>query len=156
MTAVARLLTLVELTADGADAHRMSLSARLEAVLPDGRRLRLLDNRGWTSQLNRVRVDGARDDDPSDEDAPASWTVASIEDIERTARQVVGPDEPFGRRSQADMETEHWASLAHALGLLGVVVNAKALERLPHDVVLGERLVARLSRHAGGARRPSA
>lgn len=58
---------------------------------------------------------------------------------------VVGPDEPFGRHSQADMETDHWASLASSLRQQGMAVDAEELRRLPHDVELTERLRRRLT-----------
>ena len=122
---VARLVTLLDL--DDGDARSTSVSARHEAVLADGRRIVLLDDRGWTSW-------------PS---APGGGTVPSIEDVEQTARSVVGPDEPFGGRAQADMEDDHWAALADVLRREGVVADARALKVLPHDVVLSERLLAR-------------
>jgi hypothetical protein len=46
---VARLVTPVELR--DADARRMSVSARHEAELVDGRRVLLLDDRGWSSSV---------------------------------------------------------------------------------------------------------
>ncbi len=122
---VARLVTLLDLEDDG--ARSMSVSARHEAVLADGRRIVLLDDRGWTSW-------------PS---APGSGTVPSIEDIEQAALGVVGADEVFGGRSQADMEDDHWAALADVLRQEGVVADARVLKLLPHDVVLSERLLAR-------------
>ena len=123
MSAVARLETLVEVDDYGSnDARTMSLSARLEAVLADGRRFVLLDDRGWTASLNRL----------------------SAEDIEQTARFVVGPDEPFDGRSQEYMEATHWAFLSEVLRQQGVVVGAQELQRLAHDVVIGERLQARI------------
>lgn len=151
MTAVARLVTLVDVDDDGADARSMSVSARHEAVLADGRRLPLLDDRGWTASLDRVRVEEAPDGDSFSKDVPDIWAVASVEDIEETARCVVGPDEPFDRRSQEDMEAEHWATLSEVLRQQGVVVEARELRRLPHDVMLSERLLARLGREAGDA-----
>lgn len=146
MAAVARLVTLVDLADDGADARRMSVSARLEAVLVDGRRVLLLDDRGWTESLTRVWVEGVPNGDSFGEDVPDLWAVTSVEDIEETARSVVGPDEPFGGRSQEDMEADHWASLSEVLRRQGVVVDARELKRLPHDVVLSERLLARVAR----------
>ncbi len=68
-----------------------------------------------------------------------------------TARTVVGPDEPFEGRSSADMAADHWASLAAVLRQQGVVADALELTRLPHDVVLSERLLARLHHHPGDA-----
>ena len=105
----------------------MSVSARHEAVLGDGRRVLLLDDRGWG-------VSGP----------PDIWAVTSVEDVVATARVVVGPDEPFGGRSHEDMQADHWASLAGVLRRQGVPADAVEMRRLPHDVVLSERLLARL------------
>jgi hypothetical protein len=151
MTAVARLVTLVDVNDDGTDARRMSVSACHEAVLVDGRRFLLLDDRGWTESLKRVSVEEVADGDSLREDVPDIWSVTSVEDIEETARCVVGPDEPFDARSQEDMEADHWASLSGVLRRQGVVVDAQELKRLPHDVVLSERLLARVGRDAGDA-----
>jgi hypothetical protein len=57
---------------------------------------------------------------------------------------VVGPDEPFDGRSQEYMEATHWAFLSEVLRQQGVVVGAQELQRLSHDVVIGERLQARI------------
>jgi hypothetical protein len=57
---------------------------------------------------------------------------------------VVGPDEPFGERSQEDMEASHWAYLADILRQQGVVADAPSLRRLPHDVVIAPRVLARI------------
>src|SRR4051794_25658476 len=54
MAVVARLLTFVDLVDghdDGPDASTMSVSARHEAVLADGRRILLLDDRGWSESM---------------------------------------------------------------------------------------------------------
>jgi hypothetical protein len=76
--------------------------------------------------------------------------MTSVEEIEQTARVVVGPDEPFEGSSQEDAEQGHWAYLSDVLRQHGVVVDALDLRRLPHDVVLSERLLARVSRSATG------
>lgn len=115
MSAVARLETLVEL--DDADVRLMSVSARHEAVLEDGRRVVLLDNRGWSGGPG---IDAA--------------------EVEETARSVVGPDEPFDGQSQEYMESTHWDYLAEILRRQGVVVAGPELRLLRHDVVMGERL----------------
>lgn len=60
------------------------------------------------------------------------------------ARMVVGPDEPRPGDTRAHARAEHWGRLAGALQRYGVAVDAVELERLPHDVVLSERLRARL------------
>jgi hypothetical protein len=138
MPGVARLVTVVDIRDDDADARRLSVSARHEAELVDGRRLLLLD-RGWSSSGGNV-LD--------------IWAATSVEDVEKTARFVVGPDEPFEGRSQAEMEADHWAFLSETLRLQGVAVDAQELKRLPHDVVLSERLLARVGRDAGDAPSP--
>ncbi len=123
------------------DPRRMSVSARHEAVLEDGSRLLLLDDRGWTEELRGAGADGIDD----------LWAITPERDIVDTARMVVGPDEPFGGRSQDDMETDHWNALAENLRAQGVVVDAGELRQLPHDVEIGDRLRARLGQSAGGA-----
>ena len=64
--------------------------------------------------------------------------------MERTARDVVGPDEPFEGRTQADMEASHWDSLARVLQQERVEVEAAELRGLPHDVELSDRVLARI------------
>jgi hypothetical protein len=49
------------------------------------------------------------------------------------------------------MDTDHWNALAKDLRALGAVVDADELKQLPHDVVLSEPLLARLSRGSGDA-----
>ncbi len=163
MALVIRLVTLVDVQDDGplvrgsdvgwseyvphgAGVRRMSVSARHEAVLADGRRVLLLDDRGWTSEWPLHIALG--------EGVPDIWAATSMEEIETTARAVVGPDEPFGGRSQEDMEADHWAHLATVLREQGVVVEAGALRRLPHEVVIGPRLRARIGRERGGLASP--
>jgi hypothetical protein len=149
MAAVTRLVTLVDVQDDVADPRQMSVSALHEAVLEDGRRVLLLDDRGWTSAALTASW-GEVPDGESRRDQLDTWAVTSVEDIEETARVVVGPDEPAEGRSQADAEADHWAHLADVLRQQGVVVDALELKRLPHDVVLSERLLARIGRGRGG------
>jgi hypothetical protein len=132
MPDVVRLETVTDLQRAGNDRD-MSVSARLEAVLADGRRVVLLDGRGWTSSL---RGFGADDMDV--------WATSSEAEIAETARAVVGPDEAYGGRSQSEMDAGHWTTLAETLRAEGVEAGADDLRRLPHDVVLTERLRARL------------
>ncbi len=127
---VVRLVTFVDVTNDVADDRRISVSALHEAVLADGRRGLLLDDRGWSAS-----------------GPPDIWARASVEEIVFTARTVVGPDEPFGGRTYEDMAIDHWAQLAGNLRPQGIVIDPSALRQLPHDVVLSERLLARLGRH---------
>jgi len=112
----------------------MSVSARHEAVLSDGSRVLLLDDRGWSS---------------SSESGLDVWDSTTVEELESTARAVVGPDESFGERSQAEMEAAHWSCMADLLREQGVDVDATSLRRLAHDVVVAPRLLARLG--AGSA-----
>jgi hypothetical protein len=144
MAAVTRLVTLVDLNAENSDAHQMSVSALHEAVLEDGRRVLLLDDRGWTASA--LRASWGEADSESRPEQLDTWAPTSVEDVEATARVVVGPDEPPEGRSQEDAEADHWAYLADMLRQQGVVVDALELKRLPHDVVLSERLLARIGR----------
>lgn len=126
-----RLETVTDLR-ESADARELSVTARHEAVLDDGRRVVLLDDRGWTEGLRG----------PGEE--AGIWQLLSERDIAETARVVVGPDEPFGGRRQRDMEESHWRGLAERLSAEGVDVDPAELRRVPHEVVLGEALRARL------------
>ena len=143
MAAVERLVTLVDLNYDMVYESQTSFSARHEAVLDDGRRVLLLDDRGWSSSV--LRTSGDRDSPP---EVPDFWAVTSAVEIEDTSRFVVGPDEPFGGHSQEDMERDHWIYLAGILRQQGVAVNADALKGLPHDVVLSDRVLLLLDRGA--------
>ena len=140
MAHVVRLVTLADVNEDG-DARRLSVSARHEAVLDDGRRMLLLDDRGWSET-----VGGAGAHEVAD-----IWALTSEQDIAETARVVVGPDEPFDGRSQDDMDTDHWNALANHLRALGVDVDAGELKQVPHDVVPSEPLLARLGRGSGNS-----
>jgi len=126
-----RLVTVVDVREDDTNARRMSLWARHEAVLADGRRLVLLDDRGWSEELRG---------------AGEIWAHATAEDLARTARVVVGADEPFGGRTRAEMVASHWETLAGTLRRHGVEVGAAELAALPHDVELGDGVLARLRR----------
>jgi hypothetical protein len=88
------------------------------AVLSDGRKLVLLDDRGWSA--NRV--------------------YGTVEDIVRNAQTVVGPDAPWGGRTEAEMAKGHWNTLADTLANAEIEVGADALRELPHEVVLSDRL----------------
>jgi hypothetical protein len=149
MPVVARLLTFVDIADeddDGPDARRMSVSARHEAVLADGGRVVLLDDRGWSGQLGV-----GWDDEPSEQDRllvelPGAWASETAEEMKRTARDVVGPDEPFQGRTRADMEASHWDYLTRILRKQGVEIEAAELKALPHDVEISDRVLARIGR----------
>jgi len=131
MGRVVRLVTSVDLDGPSSD-RQISLSARHEAETDDGRRLLLLDDRGWS------------------ESGPSGlWARTSHEDLRFTARTVVGPDEPSAGHTYADMAADHWAALADTLAQHGIVVDARHLAQLPHDVVISERLQRRLDQARG-------
>jgi hypothetical protein len=142
MDAVARLVTLVDARDEGGDATQMSFSTRHEAVLVDGRRVPLLNDRGWS--FSPV-YPGEALEAASRQDNMTVSAMTGVKEIEKTARVVVGPDEPFGERSLKEMEADHWAFLAGILGQHGIDVDPVDLMRLPHEVVLSEQLLVRLS-----------
>jgi hypothetical protein len=150
VSAVTRLVTFVDLAEGVGDTRQMAFSARHEAVLLDGRRVLLLDDRGWSfsSLITAFQAGDVSDRDSTREQQPDIWATTSVEDIEETARIVVGPDEPFNGSSQEDAEQGHCAYLSDLLRQHGVVVGALDLRRLPHDVVLSDRLLARVGRSA--------
>ncbi|MFF5990324.1 hypothetical protein [Prauserella flavalba] len=128
MTAVTRLVTSVDV--DDLATATVSVSALHEAELADGRRVVLLADRGWGTT--------------------ESWSEASAEELRATARVVVGPDEPSGDRTREGMEADHWRSLASAAQRAGADVDAGRLGRLPHDVVLSDRVLIRLDATPNG------
>jgi hypothetical protein len=122
MSGLRRLVTLVDVR-DAANKDRFSVSARHELELADGTRV-LLDNRGWSGS--------------------GGWASESIEQVQRTAHFVVGPDEPVGDRSPEEMADLYWAQLQQTAQRQGVVTDAAELRELPHDVILTPRLQARI------------
>jgi|SRR5688572_18354897 hypothetical protein len=133
MTAVRRLITYVDIADDPSSARQISVALRHELELTDGRRVLLLDDRGWGST--------------------GMWTDRSAKDIGETSRMVVGPDAPPAGRSEEDMEILHWTSLQEIAQRQGVVVDAAELRRLPHDVVLSDQLLARVGTDPSSAPR---
>jgi hypothetical protein len=118
-----RLVTSVEVDdTDGSDV--VSVLVRQELELTDGRRVLLLDDRGWGST--------------------ATWASSSTDEIVHTTVAAVGPDEPFEDHTADDMAADHWRALAQAAGRRGVNVGPAVLRQLRHDVVLSERLLSRL------------
>ena len=85
-------------------------------------------------------------------DSPGIWASETVEETQRTARFVVGPDEPFEGRSRADMEAGHWDKLARTLRQHRVEISAAELKTLRHDVELSDRVLARIGRSHREAR----
>jgi hypothetical protein len=138
MVCVTRLVTVVDIDDSndaGPRAPRFSLTARHEAVVDDGRRVVLLDDRGWTEQMGSTG--GAT--------PPPVWALVTVEELERTARVVVGPDEPVPGSTQAAAAASHWETLTLTLRAQGVEVAADELGALPHDVELSERILERIA-----------
>ncbi len=120
-----RLITYADIPEHELEPDRISIALRHEVELADGRRILLLSDRGW--------------------DSGWTWTQVSREWIAETALLCVGPDEPYGGRSQKEMETIFWTELQASANASGLHVDATELARLPHDVVLSERLLGRIS-----------
>ena len=126
MPAVRRLITYVDVAYDPFRPSQELVSARHELELTDRSRVLLLDDRGWGSS--------------------GTWAETSLESVHRNARKVVGPDSPPEGRSQQDMEALHWTSLEQIAQRQGIMVDAAELRRLPHDVVVSQRLLALIDR----------
>lgn len=126
MAGVRRLVTTADIDEQegGQDGGQVSVTAWHEAELTDGTRIPLLHDRGWGST--------------------GSWADTSVEDVRATTLTVVGPDEPFGDRTAADMAEDHWAALCATLRARGVPADPAGLRALPHEVLLGPRLLERL------------
>lgn len=129
MAAEKRLVTYVDVD-DPESLEQVSVSTRHQLQVEGGRRVLLLDDRGWG--------------------ASSPWNAISAADIANHSRAAVGPDEPFGHLSTDDMAADHWEALAQTARRQGVDVDAAELKRLPHEVVLSERVLVRL-RDGGGS-----
>jgi hypothetical protein len=127
MTSVSHLVTHVDLDEAATNTWCTSVSARLEAVLVDGRSLVLLKDRGW-SWSSSGSVDAG--------------TRISADDVEKDALVVVGTDEPNVGEIYEQKAAGHWDFLASLLRQQGVGIDAQEMARLSHDVVLSERLRA--------------
>lgn len=94
------------------------------AVLADGSRLQLNDDRGFG-------LSGVGGGDP--------WAHLTLESLESDVLNTVLPDEDDG-------EDHPWEWLAGRLGELGVAVTAAELQRVPYTVEFSERLRERVPR----------
>ncbi len=99
------------------------------ATLSDGRRLVLSNDRGWGQSMS-----GGRGPDDM-------WAYETVEDIERTALNVVLPDD-----AEETGEEHPWELLAERIRAFGIETTSEDLRHLPYDVVLSQRLRARLTR----------
>ena len=70
---------------------------------------------------------------------------ASQEQIESTARDVVGPDEPYGDQTATGAVTAYWNYIRNNfLAQHGVETSPAVLPGIPHDVVLSQSIIERL------------
>jgi hypothetical protein len=145
VAAVERLVTFVDLddaNDPGPDARSAYVRARLDAELNDGRRIVLLDDRGWGGTLSWAG-------EPSEEElrefeSLRAWDHETVEEMERQARIVVGPDEPDEGQTQAEAAAAHWDWLAQRLQRKGIDIDGAQLGALPHDVELSDPVRARI------------
>jgi len=132
MCDVRRLITSIDIdeTAgpESNNDRRLSITALHELELSGGRRVTLLNDRGWAAS------------GPS-----GIWSYESVETLTQTARTVVGPDEPFDGRSYEEGAALHWTYLAGIAQGQGVPVEAGELAALPHDVDISVQIRARLT-----------
>lgn len=111
------------------DAFARQLNFRVEefATLSDGRRLTLTDDRGWS-----ISGPGSTADD--------LWAYQTVESVETDVRNVLLPDD-----AEQTGDEHPWVWLAERLRAQGVEATPERLRRLPYNVILSERLRARLS-----------
>jgi hypothetical protein len=84
----------------------------------------LLDDRGWSSG---APIDGS-----------------TTQEVDATAKMVVGPDEPWHGQTREEVEESHWASLERKLQVAGVNIKDGELRTLSHDLEISDRLRSRL------------
>jgi hypothetical protein len=100
----------------------------------------LLSDRGWSQST----ICFSYGESPVRKDLSTQWDAVTREEIEEAARSVVGSDAAYADYTAADMTEAHWWSLAATLAKQGIPVDPTDLEALPHEVVLSDRLLARL------------
>lgn len=125
MATLSRLVSVVEANETHHPSAGLSVSVSLSVELEDGRSIVVLDDRGWNSNLR--------------------WADATSAEIQQTARDVVGPDEPYGDQTREEATAAYWEYLRKILAAQGVETNAGVLRSAPHDVVLSESVLRRLS-----------
>ncbi|RAX48852.1 hypothetical protein DQ353_13070 [Arthrobacter sp. AQ5-05] len=124
MASAFKLVTVADLDYSSPDKSRVSVAARLGLLLDDGGSVLLLDNRGWSSSQH--------------------WADASVDDIEKRAFDVMGPDAPTEDQDEEDMATEYWEFLSEILEQQDLDIRPAELRELPHEVRLSHRLLKRL------------
>jgi hypothetical protein len=118
LTAVERLVTFVDINDArdrGPDAETMSVQAHHVALLDDGREVLLIGDRGWTS---RIPAGLSRDHE-------------SIRDLRDTAMKAV-------------WEAGQPEHVAAVLRTEGVAIDPDAVHRIPHEIEISDRVIARV------------
>lgn len=118
--------TVIELVATATTTSgsigRRTVHVRLSASLSDGRDVTLLDDRGYTSSINRTST--ALPERDEDELFTCAWCV--------------GPDEKFDDRTDKDMADDHFGALAAKLAAADIHTTAEALMSTPFRAVWGD------------------
>ena len=117
-----------DLVAEDERERTLSFEVVEFALLADGRRVTLLDDRGWSSAFRGA--DGSE----------THWDHLTAVSIERDVLNVVLPDD-----AEETGETHEWAWFAERLRDEGVETTVDELKDLPYEVVLSPRLRARLA-----------
>lgn len=125
MAKISRLVSVAEANETHHPSAGLSVSVSLSVELDDGRSVVVLDDRGWNSNQR--------------------WADATSAEIEQTARDVVGPDEPYGEQTMEEAIAAYWEYLRKILAAHGVEMNSGVLRTAPHEVVLSESVLTRLS-----------
>ena len=116
-----------DLDAENEGDQRASFVVSEFAVLADGRRITLHNERGFSSSSSTG--------DP--------WRHLTVDDLEKSVLTTVLPDDD-------DTDDEHpWEWLVELLRVHGIETSAEDLRGLPYEVVFSERLRARLTPDAG-------
>ena len=145
-----RLVTFVEIEGDD-DARQPSVRARLDLELSGGRRVTVLDDRGWSwsAGLYSSEPINAAELEPRRRELDA-WSGWSAQDIGEMALEIVGEDsdDPSEGQTVEESRAEYWSYLAGLLRERGTDVAPEVLRTLPREVELGERIRARIARAA--------
>ena len=119
---VDRLITYATLREHTSRSYSVDL--RHVARMADGREILLLDDRGFSASSTYPDIRIGR------------------EQLERDARNCVGPDEPAREQTREHVETSHWTFIADRLRTADVAISVDELRGLEHDVVLDQQLEA--------------
>jgi hypothetical protein len=121
------------LRTEGRPSRSFSADVHEYAVLADGTRLTLRDDRGWSSHLQVLGDDAgtiSRD----------QWDHITEEHVRQDTLTVVLPDMLADGTESEPVEDHPYDELAELLADHGVHVSADDLRGLPYDVELGPRL----------------